>query len=130
MFHGAFPSQATLVRVHTVTRLCADLAALWLLRVFPFDFTHLADGLTRELRFMLAWKSAVLGRILPLPQVIVGQLAALFTLGTYLVVQIILSSRRAYLACSPCMMPMASTSHTRISVGRSRCARSTQTPPD
>jgi hypothetical protein len=36
-------------RVEVLTHLCAALAGLWLLQVFPFDFTHLADALPAEL---------------------------------------------------------------------------------
>ncbi len=34
--------------IEVATHLCAALAGLWLLRVFPFDFTHLADVLPAE----------------------------------------------------------------------------------
>jgi hypothetical protein len=50
------------------------MAALWLLRVFPFDFTHLADVLSVNLRFSLAWVSDEIGRIVLLLQVSAGTL--------------------------------------------------------
>ncbi len=81
--------------VEVVTHLCAALAGLWLLQVFPFDFTHLADVLPAELQFMLAWMSDGVGKFLLLLQVAVGVLAALFTLVTYVMVMVTLNSRRA-----------------------------------
>jgi hypothetical protein len=81
--------------VEIVTHLCAALAGLWLLQVFPFDFTHLADVLPAEFQFMLAWMSDGVGKFLLLLQVAVGVLAALFTLVTYVIVAISLNSRRA-----------------------------------
>jgi hypothetical protein len=81
--------------VEVATHLCAALAGLWLLRVFPFDFTHLADVLPAELQFMLAWMSDGIGQFLLLLQVVVGMLAAVFTLGTFLWVTATLNSRRA-----------------------------------
>jgi hypothetical protein len=61
------------------------MAALWLLRVFPFDFTHLADVLSVNLRFSLAWVSDEIGRIVLLLQVSAGTLAAVITMMVYLV---------------------------------------------
>jgi hypothetical protein len=80
--------------VEVVTHLCAALAGLWLLQVFPFDFTHLADVLPAELQFLLAWMSDSVGKLLLLLQVAVGVLAALFTLVTYVMVTLTLNSRR------------------------------------
>jgi hypothetical protein len=80
--------------VEVATHLCAALAGLWLMRVFPFDFTHLADVLPAEFQFMLAWMSDGIGQFLLLLQVAVGMLAAVFTLGTYLVVTLTPRSRR------------------------------------
>jgi hypothetical protein len=70
----------------------AALAGLWLLQVFPFDFTHLADVLPAELQLLLAWMSDGVGKLLLL-QVAVGVLAALFTLITYVMVTVTLNSR-------------------------------------
>ncbi|MGE5333891.1 MAG: hypothetical protein ACM3N4_04260 [Nitrososphaerota archaeon] len=66
--------------LEVVTNVCMVLAALWFLRVFPFDFTHLADALPPALRFMLDWISNGIGRIILVLQVIVGSLVAVFTL--------------------------------------------------
>jgi len=80
--------------VEVVTHLCAALAGLWLLQVFPFDFIHLADALPAELHFLLAWMSDSVGKLLLLLQVAIGVLAALFTLVTYVMVTVTLNSRR------------------------------------
>jgi hypothetical protein len=74
--------------VEVVTHLCAALAGLWLLQVFPFDFTHLADVFPAEFQFLLAWISDGIGKFLLLLQVAVGVLAALFTLVTYAMVAV------------------------------------------
>jgi hypothetical protein len=81
--------------VEVVTHLCAVLAGLWLLQVFPFDFTHLADLLPAEIQFLLAWMSDGIGKFLLLLQVAVGVLAALFTLVTYAMVAVTRNSRRS-----------------------------------
>jgi hypothetical protein len=81
--------------VEVVTHLCAALAGLWLLQVFPFDFTHLTDVLPAELQFMLAWMSDSVGKLFLQLQVAVGVLAALFTLVTYVMVRVTLIGRRA-----------------------------------
>ncbi len=39
------------------------IGSVALLRVFPFDFTHLADALTGGLRFLFAWVPDWLGRV-------------------------------------------------------------------
>jgi hypothetical protein len=80
--------------VEVVTHLCAALAGLWLLQVFPFDFTRLADVLPAEVQFLLAWMSDGIGKLLLLLQVAVGVLAALFTLVTYAMVAVTQNSRR------------------------------------
>ena len=81
--------------VEVVTHLCAALAGLWLLRVFPFDFTHVAAVLPADFQFLLAWMSDGIGKFLLLLQVAVGMLAVVFTLGTFLWVTATLNSRRA-----------------------------------
>jgi hypothetical protein len=79
--------------VEVATHLCAALAGLWLLQVFPFDFTHIADVLPAHFQFMMAWMSDGVGKVLLLLQVAVGVLAALFTLATFMMVTLALSSR-------------------------------------
>ncbi len=62
--------------LETATSLCIALAGLWLLHVFPFDFTHFADIFPQQLQFMFAWVSDGIGKIVLLLQVVVGLLSA------------------------------------------------------
>jgi hypothetical protein len=73
--------------LEALTDVCMVAAALWLLRVFPFDFTHLADVLPVGLRFSVAWVSDEIGRIVLLLQMFAGTLAAVITMIVYLVEQ-------------------------------------------
>jgi hypothetical protein len=61
-------------------------AALWLLVVFPFDFSHFADALPAAIRFMFAWVNNDIGKIVLILQIIVGSIVAFATAITYLVV--------------------------------------------
>ena len=63
--------------------LLLALGSLWLLIVFPFDFTHLADALPVGLRFLLAWVSDDIGKIPLVIQIITGPISALVTARTY-----------------------------------------------
>ncbi len=69
-----------------VVDICMALAALWLLLVFPFDFTHFADALPVGLQFTLAWVNDFFGRIALMLEVAIGTIAALAYLGTFLMV--------------------------------------------
>lgn len=71
-----------------VADICMAFAALWLLLVFPFDFTHFADALPAGLQFTLAWINDFFGRIALMLQVAIGSIAALAYLGTFLVVSL------------------------------------------
>jgi hypothetical protein len=62
-------------------------AALWLLVVFPFDFSHFADALPAAIRFMFTWVTNDIGKVVLLLQIIVGSIVAFATAITYLVVQ-------------------------------------------
>ena len=66
------------------TFMCLALAALWLLKVFPFNFSHLADVFPSVLRFLLAWISNEIGTIFLMLQVILGPISAVATTWTYL----------------------------------------------
>ncbi len=72
--------------VEAFTDICMALGAIWLLIVFPFDFTHLPDALPASIQFILAWVTDDIGRIVLLLQVIVGLLVALFTMLRFFVV--------------------------------------------
>jgi hypothetical protein len=69
------------------TNVFLVLASLWLLQVFPFDFTHFADAFPAALRFLLAWMNNDIGRLVLMLQVLVGALTALYTAGKYLAVR-------------------------------------------
>ena len=74
--------------LEALTDVCMALAAIWLLRVFPFDFAHLADALPAPLRFSAAWVNDEIGRIVLLLQMVVGTLAALITMTIYFAVHL------------------------------------------
>jgi hypothetical protein len=61
------------------TSLVLALGSLWLLIVFPFNFSHLADTLPSGIRFLLAWFPDDLGKVLLLLQAILGPLSAALT---------------------------------------------------
>ena len=63
------------------------LAALWLLMVFPFNFSHLADALPGALHFVLAWITNDIGKVCLILQVIIGPISALLTTRKYLSVR-------------------------------------------
>ncbi|MBL8164063.1 MAG: hypothetical protein JNJ61_18895, partial [Anaerolineae bacterium] len=65
------------------TSLLLALGSLWLLTRFPFDYTHLPDVLPAGLRFILAWVTDDIARIVLLLQVIVGPITAVIALVTY-----------------------------------------------
>jgi hypothetical protein len=62
-----------------VTNVLMVIGALWLLRVFPFDFSHLGDALPGNLPALLNWVPNWLGRVglaLQLVGGIIGAIAA------------------------------------------------------
>jgi hypothetical protein len=63
------------------------IAALWLLMVFPFNFSHLADALPAAIRFILAWITNDIGKVVLILQVIVGPISAFVTMRKYLSVR-------------------------------------------
>lgn len=65
------------------TNLFLGLGSLWLLNVFPFDFTHLADTLPAGLQFVLAWVTNDIGRIPLILQVIIGPISAIVNVWKY-----------------------------------------------
>ncbi|MBZ0286982.1 MAG: hypothetical protein K8I30_05165 [Anaerolineae bacterium] len=69
------------------TSLLQAISALWLLIVFPFSFAHLADALPEGIRFILAWVTDDLGRLVLVLQIIVGPLSAILALWRYLSVR-------------------------------------------
>jgi hypothetical protein len=72
--------------VEVLVNLFVASAALWLLAVFPFDFSHFADALPAAIRFMFAWVNNDIGKIVLILQVIIGSIVACATAITFLVV--------------------------------------------
>jgi hypothetical protein len=69
--------------LEAVTSLCAALAGLWLLHVFPFDFTHFAAVFPEPIQSMFAWVNDGIGMVVLWLQVVVGACAALGVMGAY-----------------------------------------------
>lgn len=73
--------------LEAATSLFLAVGSLWLLRVFPFDFTHLADALPEALRFVLAWTPDILGKVILVMQIILGPVSAVVASWKYLSVR-------------------------------------------
>lgn len=65
------------------TSLLLAVGSYWLLTVFPLDYTHLADVLPSAIRFLLAWVTDDIARIVLLLQVIIGPISAVVALWKY-----------------------------------------------
>jgi hypothetical protein len=67
---------------------CADfllaIGSLWLWRVFPFNFTHIADIFPERMHFAFAWLTDGVGKIILILQVAVGIISALAIFASYL----------------------------------------------
>jgi hypothetical protein len=63
--------------------LFLSLGSLGLLTVFPLDYTHLADALPRGLRFLLAWVTDDIARVVLVIQIIIGPFVALIAIWKY-----------------------------------------------
>jgi len=69
------------------TNLSLALGSLWLVIVFPFNFSHLADVLPDAIRFIFSWITNDIGKAVLILQVIIGTVAALLTTFKYLSVR-------------------------------------------
>ncbi len=69
--------------LEVLSNVFTAIAAIWLLAVFPFDFTHLADALPSGSRFLLAWANNDIGRIPFILEAIFCPIAALVALVTF-----------------------------------------------
>jgi hypothetical protein len=69
------------------TNLFLAIGSLWLLIVFPFNFSYLADPLPGAIRFVLSWITNDIGKVALILQVIVGPISALLTTFKYLSVR-------------------------------------------
>jgi hypothetical protein len=66
-----------------LTSLCLALGSLWLLIIFPLDYTHLSDALPGPLRPLLDWVTDDLARFILILQVIIGPITAIILIGRY-----------------------------------------------
>ena len=73
--------------LEVATNVFLAIAALWLLMVFPFNFSHLAGALPAAIRFVLAWITNDIGKVVLILQVIVGSISAFLTTRKYLSVR-------------------------------------------
>ncbi|HVB62779.1 MAG TPA: hypothetical protein VNE61_16420 [Ktedonobacteraceae bacterium] len=70
--------------LEVATNVFMAIAALWLLEVFPFNFSHLADALPGAIHFVLAWITNDIGKVLLILQIIIGSISAFLTTWKYL----------------------------------------------
>jgi hypothetical protein len=81
--------------LEAVANVCAALAALWLLHMFPFDFTRFADVFPAQLQFLFAWVSDGIGKIALVLQVVIGALSALAVMVSFALHSVPASSGRS-----------------------------------
>lgn len=80
----AFTGRRNPARLFEVaTNLALATGSLWLLIVFPLDYTHLADVLPEGLRFLLSWVTDDMGKFVLLLQVIIGPIASIPIIWKY-----------------------------------------------
>jgi hypothetical protein len=65
------------------TSLFLAVGSLWLLIVFPLNYAHLADTLPGAIRFVLAWVTDDIARVVLILQFIIGPISALTTIWKY-----------------------------------------------
>ncbi|MFN8450132.1 MAG: hypothetical protein U0521_16500 [Anaerolineae bacterium] len=66
-----------------ITSLFLAFGALYLLSAFPFSFAHLADTLPQGIRFILAWFSDDIGKIVIILQIVFCPISALVSVWRY-----------------------------------------------
>lgn len=69
--------------IEALGNLSLAFGSFWLLLVFPFDYTHLADVLPGVSRFVLAWITDDIARIFFVLQIIVAFLSAIVLMWQY-----------------------------------------------
>lgn len=69
------------------TNLSLAIGSLWLVIIFPFEFSHLADVLPGAIRFGLSWITNDFGKLVLILQVILGLGTASATVYKYLAVR-------------------------------------------
>jgi hypothetical protein len=73
--------------LEVATNVFMALAAIWLLLVFPFNFSHLADALPAAIRFVIAWINNDIGKVALILQTIVCPIIAIATTWKYVSVR-------------------------------------------
>jgi hypothetical protein len=72
-----------------VTDVFMVIGAIWLLRVFPFDFSHLGDALPGNLPALLNWVPNWLGKVGLALQIVGGVIALIVTTAQFLKVTLL-----------------------------------------
>ncbi|MCW3974949.1 MAG: hypothetical protein NWE86_01745 [Candidatus Bathyarchaeota archaeon] len=62
----------------------SGIALLWLLNVFPFNFSHLSDILPDSLRVIIMWISNDIAKILMILGIIVSFIVAVYMIALYI----------------------------------------------
>ena len=70
--------------LEAASSLLTAITAVWFLIVFPFNFAHFADALPGGFRFVLAWVTGDIAKILLVLQIILGPVSACVTIWHYL----------------------------------------------
>lgn len=68
--------------------LFAVIACMWLLIVFPFDFSYLADLLPGPIRFLIQWISNIVARVIIAILFILHLIAAVYSPIAYKIVEL------------------------------------------
>ncbi|MEO9319889.1 MAG: hypothetical protein ABI361_04375 [Nitrososphaera sp.] len=71
------------------------LCSVWLLQVFPFDFSHFGDVLPSFMRFMVAWITNDIARVFLAIGIVATSIFAIVSAAIYLSVRKILLSSEA-----------------------------------
>ncbi len=69
--------------LEAITDLSLAVGSLWLRRIFPFSFTHLADPFPPAMHFAFVWITDDAGRFILLFQIIIGFISAFATMASY-----------------------------------------------
>lgn len=84
-----------------VNALFLTVAALWLLAVFPFDFTHFGDMFPTSIQFLFGWLNNGVGRVLFILAAFGSSINFVYTTVLYLSVRHHLHASHSTLGTSP-----------------------------
>lgn len=65
------------------THLSLMMGSFWLVRIFPFDFSHLGDVMPTVVRLFFSWMTNDIGRLILILQVLLSPLSAVATALIY-----------------------------------------------